>query len=50
MRAVCELGMVFMGHFEVLLVEGSHVGILFLGLDVAAVACVGRELQMSRKE
>lgn len=47
---VSELGVLFVGHFEVLLVEGGHVGILLLGLDVAAVACVGRELQMSRKE
>lgn len=50
MGAVCELGVLFQGHFEVVLVESGHVGILFLGLDVAAVACVGRELQMSRKE
>lgn len=38
------------GEFDVLLVEVVHVGILLLGLDVAAVAWVGEGVQMSRKE
>lgn len=39
-----------LGEFNVLLVEVVHVGILLLGLDVAAVAWVEEGVQMSRKE
>ena len=50
MGVLGELLEVLLCKFKVLLVEVGHVGILFLGLDMAAVACVRIELQISRKE
>jgi hypothetical protein len=50
MGVLCELLVMFLGEFEVLLVDMVHVGILLFGLDMAAVACIKSELQMSRKE
>jgi hypothetical protein len=50
MGVLGKLLKVLLCEFKVLLVELGHVGILFLGLDMAAVAYVKIELQISRKE